>query len=280
MALLLLPLSGLYCIVASLKKLRCKPQPAGLPIVSIGNLIVGGSGKTPLLIALAKEYEDMAIVLRGYGRSSKGVVQVSRRGEILVDVERSGDEAMLIAKSLPQASVWVAKRRAEAIAAAKEEGAKLIFLDDAFHTCLQKFDILIDTAPKNPLCLPAGPFRLPKSFASFADFVAKEGRDFQRKTTIINPTSNMVLLTAIANPRRLDPYLPKGIKKYYFPDHHTFKSHELEEIWQKERPDSFLVTGKDLVKLEQFSYPLSLLALEVEVSPQLKGAVKSFIQKG
>ncbi|WP_201338733.1 tetraacyldisaccharide 4'-kinase [Nitratiruptor sp. YY08-13] len=278
-AILLLPFSALYCLIATIKKIFCFPARETVPLISIGNLTVGGSGKTPLLIALAKNYNSVAVVLRGYKRKSQGIVQVSKKGKILVNVEQSGDEAMLIAKSLPQATVWVASDRKKAIELAKKEGAKVTFLDDAFHTCLQKFDILIQRRPKNPFCLPSGPFRLPKLFEKFADFIAVEGRDFTRKVHIVNPTKKMVLLTAIANPQRLEPYLPQGIKKYYFPDHHFFTNEELEAIWQKEQPDSFLVTSKDLVKLEQFSYPLSLLELDIEVASQLREAIDNFIQK-
>ena len=78
-----------------------------VPIVSIGNLIVGGSGKTPFVITLAKQYSNATIISRGYGRQSKGLVEVSKRGKILSNVFNSGDEAMLMATSLPNASVIV-----------------------------------------------------------------------------------------------------------------------------------------------------------------------------
>ena len=248
--------------------------------MSIGNLIAGGSGKTPLLIELAKNFDDVAVVLRGYGRASKGLVKVSERGSILVDVATSGDEAMLIAKALGRASVYVSEDRALGIEAAKRDGAKVIFLDDAFHHSLLKFDILIDTDPPNRFCLPSGPYRLPRSFLKRADLVLKEGKDFKRNVSIKNPTQKMVLLTAIANPARLDPYLPKNIKKYTFEDHHTFTKAELDAIWQKERPTSFLVTSKDLVKLEQFNYPLSLLELSIELNPEVLEAVKNYVKRG
>ncbi|BCD68245.1 tetraacyldisaccharide 4'-kinase [Nitratiruptor sp. YY09-18] len=271
------PLSLLYCATSISKKL-CKKYNPQIPVISIGNLTVGGSGKTPLLIALAKEYEDVAVILRGYKRHSKGLVQVSKYGQILTDIATSGDEAMLLAKSLPHASVYVCEDRVKAIKTAIADGAKTIFLDDAFHHCIKKFDIVIDTNPPNPLCLPAGPYRLPRFFIKFADALVQEGRDFWRKVTIKNPTQKMVLLTAIANPQRLDLYLPKNIKKYHFEDHHYFSAQELEQIWQKEQPTSFLVTSKDLVKLEKFNYPLSLLDLEIEVSQELRKKVEKYIK--
>ena len=93
LALLLLPLSLLYCLVVWIKFKTSKIKDYGIPIVSIGNLIVGGSGKTPLTVALAKRYSNPAIVLRGYGRKSKGMHVVSDGNKVLCDVSSSGDEA-------------------------------------------------------------------------------------------------------------------------------------------------------------------------------------------
>ncbi len=247
--------------------------------MSIGNLIVGGSGKTPFLIALAKEFDKIAVVTRGYGRESKGTFVVSRWGEIVCDVTKSGDEAMMIAKSLPKASVIVCEKREEGIALAKELGAQAVFLDDAFHAPIKKFDIVIDPNPPNRWCLPAGPYRLPRFFLQKVDMVVQEKRDFWRRSRVRNATPKMVLLTAIANPKRLDSFLPQVVAKYYFVDHHFFTQQELQDIWQKERPTSFLVTPKDAVKLERFSYPLSLLELEIELKPKIIKRVQKYLKE-
>ena len=251
----------------------------GVPIVSVGNLIAGGAGKTPVTAALASRFEDAAVVLRGYGRKSRGLVVVSHRGEIKSDVESSGDEAMLLARSLPKASVIVSEDRIAGIERAKELGAKAIFLDDGFGACVEKLDLLIDPDPPNRRCIPAGPYRYPRSFLQKADLVLKEGRDFIRKVSVKNRAKKMVLLTAIANPQRLDPFLPEGITaRYTFCDHHYFSEAELAAIWQKERPDTFLVTQKDAVKLENFSYPLSVLELSVKLHRRVIEAVERHIK--
>ena len=70
-----------------------KPQDFGVKIISIGNLNVGGSGKTPLVTTLASRYKNVAIILRGYGRESRGLYVVKNRDDILCDVSVSGDEA-------------------------------------------------------------------------------------------------------------------------------------------------------------------------------------------
>ncbi len=222
--------------------------------------------------------KDAAVLLRGYKRASRGVLVVSEMGEILCDEKESGDEAMMIAKVLPQASVIVSENRDEGIKRAKELGAKVIFLDDAFHKCYEKFDIVIDVKTPNRFCLPLGPYRLPRFFLRYANLVVKEGRDFTRNVTIQNPTAKMVLVTAIANPKRLLSFIPKDMPYYFFPDHHRFSKEEIDAIIQKERPTSLLVTAKDIVKLQKFGYPLSLLQLQLEIREEIIAKIDSYIK--
>ena len=122
LSLLLLPLTLIYCMVVFVKNSLSKPKDFGIPIISIGNLIVGGSGKTPLTIALAKDKKEVCVILRGYGRKSSGLVVVSEYGEIKCDLDSSGDEAMMLAKALPKASIIVSEDRKAAIKRAKEMG--------------------------------------------------------------------------------------------------------------------------------------------------------------
>jgi len=143
--LLLAPFSLLYGLVMFLRRITSRKKTFEVPIISVGNLIVGGSGKTPFVIALASRYEKVAVVSRGYGRESRGLIEVSRAGEILVSVKESGDEAMLMAKALPQASVIVSEDREKAILLAKMQGAELIILDDGFNRVeIEKFEILLE----------------------------------------------------------------------------------------------------------------------------------------
>ena len=278
-SILLLPMSRLYCSIATLKARCAQSKDFGVPVVSVGNLIAGGSGKSPIVQTLAKNYEKAAVVLRGYGRRSRGLVVVSRWGEIEVDVERSGDEAMMLAKALPKACVIVSEDRAKGIQKAKELGAKVVFLDDGFRHCLKKLDILIDVSVPNSRCLPSGPYRLPKKMAKRADIILQESKDFIKEVQLLDPKSRMVLLTAIANPKRLDPYLPRVIARYEFGDHHDFTKEELERIWRKERPDSFLVTAKDAVKLERYGYPLSILKLNLTLSSWIYERVEAYVKE-
>ena len=256
-----------------------KPTNFGIDIISVGNLTVGGSGKTPLITALANSYEDVAIILRGYGRKSKGILVVKDKTEILCNVLMSGDEAMIYAKKLQNAIVIVSEERTQAIKKAKEMGAKLIFLDDAYSKHgIKKLDFLIDVKSENNSCLPAGPYR-ERIWRGKECEVLKEGVDFNRVVTLKGKCDKMSLVTAIARPKRLDIYLPELQSKHYFEDHYSFSKEELEEILDKEQVQALLVTYKDFVKIEGYNLPLCLLDLDMEVDARVFALIKSYREK-
>ncbi|MGE4383574.1 MAG: tetraacyldisaccharide 4'-kinase [Arcobacter sp.] len=273
---LLLPLTFIYMLIILTKRAMAKQIEFGIPIISVGNIIVGGSGKTPVTINLASKYEDVCIILRGYGRASKGLQIVSLRGKILVDVKTSGDEAMLLANSLPKATVIVSENRVTAILKAKELACKIIFLDDGFSKYhISKFNILLrpKDEPTNIFCLPSGGYREPKGFYAQADIELLEGKDFKRVISIKKdgkiselPTKT-ILITAISKPKRLLEYLPKDIKMISFPDHYSFLKEDIDKIQNEYKEYVILTTGKDLVKLKEFNIKnLYLMDLEIEIS--------------
>ncbi len=240
-----------------------------IAVLSIGNLSVGGSGKTPVVCALASRYESVAIVLRGYGRKSQGLYVVSDAKQILCDVDISGDEAMIYAHKVPHAVVIVSENRKEGIQKAKELGVKLVFLDDAYSKHdIKKLDFIIEVKSSHNNCLPSGPFR-ERLWNSKEAYILKEGKDFKRIVELKNKSDKMSLVTAIARPSRLDQFLPKVLSKNYFEDHHFFTKKELLDILHKDRSDSLLMTYKDFVKVESFKLPVSLLDLEVEVNENI-----------
>ena len=177
LGVILAPLSMLYTFIVCLKRLFAKPQSFKIPIISVGNLTLGGSGKTPLVRALFKEFNGelkTCIILRGYGRKSRGLLEVALGGRILCDVEQSGDEAMEYALFLRGANVIVSEDRAAGILRAQTLGFELVILDDGFSKFnISKFDILLrpQSAPKLPFCLPFAAYRYPPFFYKFADFI-------------------------------------------------------------------------------------------------------------
>jgi tetraacyldisaccharide 4'-kinase len=278
---ILLPISFIYSLLTILKYWFSKEEDFGLAIVSIGNLIVGGSGKTPITIALSSFYKGSTVILRGYKRYSKGLIIVSHNGKILSDVKESGDEAMELALSLPYSNIIVSENRKEAIIKAKELGSKVVFLDDGFSKFnIKKFNILLK--PKEsyrPFCLPSGPYRFHPSFYQSADLLLREDENFKREVVIKNPTNKMVLLTAISKPKRLEKYLPDVIQKIYLPDHSEFTREFIDNILTTYSPKSILTTKKDAVKLERFNIKLSILELTIDIDNKALDKIDRYIKE-
>ena len=276
---MLTPLSLIYCLIVWVKFKKAKPEDFGIKVVSVGNLIVGGSGKTPLTVALASRYENIAIVLRGYGRESQGLHLVSDGQKVLCDVKCSGDEAMLYAYLLPKALVIVAENRIEGIQKAKELGAKVVFLDDAYSKhFIKKLDLLIVSEQKNNFCLPSGPFR-ERLWKGKEALVITEKEDFKRRVKITNAQKKMVLVTAISKPERLDAYLSANvIDKVYFPDHYAFSEEELKDILVTSEANTLLVTRKDAVKMKNFNVSLSFLELDIQLSEAVHQSVQEYVK--
>ncbi len=278
---LLFPLSIVYGTIMFVRRLITQKKDFGIPIVSVGNLIVGGSGKTPFVIALASRYKDVTIISRGYGRQSKGLIEVSKKGKILTKVEQSGDEPMLMAVSLPHASIIVSEDRHKAIALAKEQGAKLIILDDGFNRVeIEKFEIVLEPEIiKNYLPFPAGAFREFYFSNRYADIVAKEGQDFVRKVSFENLSPKMLLVTAISNPDRLDRYLPQGVvHKIYLEDHAYFEEEPLKEFMQECGAESLLVTEKDVVKMKDFKLAIAEMKLKLKIQDEIFIKIEDYIE--
>ncbi|MGL2506716.1 tetraacyldisaccharide 4'-kinase [Helicobacter pylori] len=276
----LYPFSLIYQAIATLKRKTAKKHDFKIPLISIGNLIAGGSGKTPFILEIAPRYQEVAIVSRGYQRDSKGLVVVSVKGNILVPQKTAGDEAYLLALNLKQASVIVSEKRELGVLKALELGSKIVFLDDGFRFNFNQFNALLKpkVPPYYPFCLPSGLYRENIESYKEAHLVVTEDKDYKRITSISHPTKRMLLVTAIANPSRLDAFLPKEVvKKLYFRDHAPFDLELLEKAFYQNNATSLLVTSKDLVKLQDCNLPLSVLDLKLEICPKVLEEIDRYI---
>jgi tetraacyldisaccharide 4'-kinase len=152
-----------------------------VPVISLGNLTVGGTGKTPAALWLAEKLrargERPVIVTRGYGGDLKGrVVTVGRDGQSLYDPREIGDEAVLLAERFNGPVVCGADRVAAAKVALEEHGASVLVLDDGFqHWRLGRdMDVLLVDGRSgfgNGALLPAGPLREPLGALKRADAI-------------------------------------------------------------------------------------------------------------
>ncbi len=284
LAILLLPFSLPLWLFGWLKANVSRAKNAGVKVISVGNLVLGGSGKTPFVKALFELFsqkQKVFIVLRGYKRTSKGVLKVCENGEILASVSQSGDEAMEYATTLKNANVIVSERRFEGIKEACKSGATLVILDDGFRQFgIEKFDILLRPfkEPFFPFCFPSGAYRLPRILYKKANLVI--GFDeIEREFDIKNKTERMFLVSGIANPSRLSPFYSQCVGVKHFADHYDFKRNELANLLEKFSATSLLVTQKDFVKLEDFGLPLSVICMKTQIPEHAKKQICDYIQK-
>jgi len=269
-------------------------------VISVGNLTVGGTGKTPSTLWLAERLRArgarVGIVARGYGKERPGVVVVGEAGRPLVAAREGGDEAVLLARRFA-GPVVTGERRADAAAlACARFGLDTIVLDDGFqHRALARDADLVllagDEATQWPL--PAGPLREWASGLARADaFLAVDARTAEtagrplfhghlRPTALVRverdawveePLASLagkvvVAVAGMARPERLAAALERAGavvgEALHFPDHHAYGAADVAAIGRAARAAMVVTTEKDLAKLGGLPELEGLRALRV-----------------
>jgi tetraacyldisaccharide 4'-kinase len=162
-----------------------KSRALPCPVVSVGNLTVGGTGKTPAVEVAVQTLTSLGhrpgVVSRGYGRRARGIQVVADAASIRLDADEAGDEPFLLARRLPGVPVVVGGNRYETARLAIERfGVTAIVLDDAFqHRTLKKTLEIVMARARSPWgngrLLPAGPLREPLAALRRADLVVATG---------------------------------------------------------------------------------------------------------
>lgn len=161
-AVVLAPLGWVYGAITARRVARCDGYQPRIPVICVGNINAGGTGKTPTTIALAQYLTQKGTCVHIVSRGHKG----SLDGPVLVD-ERAhkphqvGDEPLLMAAF---AKVWIARDRAKGVQAAEAAGAQVVLMDDGFQNpgVQKSLSIVVVDAVKgfgNARCIPAGPLR-------------------------------------------------------------------------------------------------------------------------
>lgn len=267
-ATLLEPLGKLYAALTARRVARGPDYIAPVPVICIGNLNAGGTGKTPTTIAIAQRLLEMGhsphIVTRGYGGRAIGPTRVAPD----MPAYDVGDEPLLLAAFAP---TWVAKSRAQGIEKATQAGATHILMDDGFQNPSVRKDLSIVVVDArigfgNGLCIPAGPLREPVSAGlARANIVLSIGAEKDQKSFASKwPITSAQHLTGALEP------LPTGM---------PFEGLKCLAFAGIGHPEKFFRTlrnlGADLVHCEPLSdhQPLTpALMTRLETEANLRGA--------
>jgi tetraacyldisaccharide 4'-kinase len=280
-ASLLSPLAALYGAVAA-RRMRRPGADAGIPVICVGNYHVGGAGKTPTVLALAKllrELDERPVVLsRGYGGRLEGPVKVDRDRHSAADV---GDEPLMMAASLP---VVVSRDRAAGLALARAQDASVILMDDGFQnpSVAKNVSLIVIDAMRgvgNGRVIPAGPVRAPLSpqlartdalvvvgegsaAAKIAADLASRGKPVLSARLKPDQASlaalggeRVLAFAGIGDPARFFNTLRSSgvdvVRSRAFADHHAFTADEIEQLTAGAKADALtlVTTEKDLARL-------------------------------
>lgn len=294
-SLVLLPLSIIYCVIVVFRRIgyqvgALKSFSVDLPVIIVGNLTVGGTGKTPLVIWLAAWLKTKGhrpgIILRGYRGQSKTWPRMVLANTSAAEV---GDEAVLLARRTACPVVAAPDRVAAARELVNHTDCTIIISDDGLqHYRLRRnYEIAVVDGKRgygNGLCLPSGPMREPAGRAKTVNLVVTNGTaKASRPAMEIAPTAirniknneqislgifknkHVHAVAGIGNPSRFfDSLASIGIKttNHPYPDHYNFSRDDLDFGDNQD----IIMTEKDAVKCRRFAGE-NWWALEVNARP-------------
>jgi len=306
---LLAPLAWLFCALATLRRLAyenglCKVHHVDVPVIVVGNITVGGTGKTPLVVWLVQFLKRAGyapgVVARGYGGKARSWPQQVRPDG---DPAVVGDEAILLARRCACPVAVAPDRVAAARALLEYEDCNIIVSDDGLQHYALGRDIeiaVVDGVRRygNGHCLPAGPLREPVDRLNGVDIQVANGvagrQEFAMKLVpqgICNLRDEHIVRDAagflgqpvhavagIGNPARFFEQLRKlGLEviEHGFPDHHDFVAADIE--FDDELP--VLMTEKDAVKCRRFAQPnYWYVSAAAELDPRLTDRLVSLLK--
>ena len=318
-SLLLPPLSALYGAVtrthlALYQRGAFRTVKLERPVISVGNITAGGTGKTPLVEwvakTLAREGKRVCILTRGYGRRNpRAQVVVSDGQTIMATPSEAGDEPFLLANNLlgSAAVICNADRVSAGRYAIETLGSECFVLDDGFqHFRLARDLNIVTIDATNPWgggrLLPYGRLREPISGLSRADCIVLTRCDqatdippmcelrpvFESTMEVVRPLQiegPVGGFCAVGNPESFFEQVRKhGYELVFekaFTDHHWYTQHDINNLIKavnETGAKSLITTAKDAVKLHSLSFSLPLHVLEVEIAIKKEAALVELIR--
>ena len=276
---ILSPLGRLYAWTVARRLAHHKPYQAKMPVICVGNLSVGGTGKTPVCLALTKLLQEHGqnpwFLNHGYHATQQSVL-VDKKRHSALDV---GDEALLLAEASP---TIVDSARARGAQLAEKMGAPFLIMDDGFQnpSLVKTFSFIVVDGKKgfgNERVLPSGPLREPILMGlKRADAVILIGQDewgvqhYLKQNEVDLPVltgrfvpeksdleklkgKNVCAFAGLGNPQKFfDMLLSEGVQlvqKQSFPDHYFYTRFDIEDLKKKAGSAILATTSKDWVKI-------------------------------
>ena len=289
---LLSPLAAIYGAVAWLR-MQSRGRRAGVPVICLGNLTVGGAGKTPAALAVARlllaAHERPFFLSRGYGGRLAGPLRVNPQVHSAADV---GDEPLMLARLAP---TIVARNRVDGARFARSTGASVIVMDDGFQnpSLAKDLSILVVDGLRgvgNGRIIPAGPLRAPlgtqiaraqalivvgsqHGAAAVVDAARRHGvavfhgrLEPDRNVIAALGRRRVLAFAGIGNPEKFFATLAEGgvavADRLSFPDHHRYTAADAQAIIARAEAASLvpLTTEKDLARLAGVPHLAALAA--------------------
>ncbi|WP_035586696.1 tetraacyldisaccharide 4'-kinase [Hippea jasoniae] len=299
----LIPFSLGYGAIVNAKELYFshihtkKREFKNIKVIGVGNIAVGGVGKTPFVIELAKKlkrFGRVCIITNNYPLKEKRVMLVSLDGNIFKKPPEVNDESYMIAKKVP-CSVIASKNRTAAIELALALNAKFVILDDALHLRTIKKDVEIcllkaDKPFEDGFYLPAGLIRdskLALKRCNFTICVNKTDQKIQPQLDCLEAKikikgvfdrnlkpidikdKEVVAFCGIADPQSFLLTLKKlGANVVYFEefeDHHFYTLKDIEQLKSIAQEKLLITTYKDFVKLEEEKLNIGFIDIELKI---------------
>ncbi len=314
----LLPLSLPMALITSIRNWAfdrgiLKSRQFDIPILSVGNLSTGGTGKTPMVSFLVDHsVENVAVLSRGYGRTTKGFIEVAEQHT----ATSVGDEPMEQKRKHPNTIISVCEDRVNGVEQLRKNHANLagVILDDAFqHRYISPSRSILltpfDQIYSKDYILPAGNLRESRKGAQRADVIVvtkcpndlnnekKEEIKLSLNSTkpiffskiAYAPNDDLVgkkwlVVTGIANPQPLYDYLNSLKIKFFplkFPDHYPYSKRDIvkmKEALEGHSLNGILTTSKDFERLSDFAKPENLPISVLGISLDFYGEEKDFLR--
>ena len=287
-SILLLPISLIYLIFVLIKRKITRPIRFDIPVICVGNIYIGGTGKTPSSIFLAKELSKLGkkpVILRKYYKSHV-------------------DEHGLIRKEFK--NLILCQNRIDGIKEAEEKNYDIIILDDGFQDYKIKKNLNIICFNQNQLIgngliIPSGPLRESLNALKDANIILINGKkDEEFENKIFKIKKNLVIFYSYYKPTNIDQFKNKRLlaiagignpenffkllkknnlnieKKLIFPDHYEFTKNKVKNIVEEARNKNFkiITTEKDYFKIKNFNFnEIEYLRVSLEIIEK-----KKFIQ--